>query len=322
MSRRTILIAGAALTVAISRVAAAQDTSAAGTAESSFREGTRLFDEKRYDLACPKFAESFRLDPATGSLLALAVCHEAQGKTASAWAEYNEVVVRARRQGRTDRADAAQRRADELEPTLSRLTVMLDAAAAPIAGLVVKRDGLAVGPGSLGVAVPIDPGEHAIEATAPARRPWSTRVVLVAGGPRATVVVPSLPEAIPTQDTAARPLSSSPLRSIGLIASGAGAGALGLSGYFALQAVDKNNQSKADCTGDACGTAGKQARYDALSAGNTATIAFVAGSALLACGVALFVIDVIGKHRQDGPSLVASASVDGRATGVTLAGSF
>src|SRR4029077_16228587 len=188
MTRRILVFATSVVVAsALVRVAPAQDATASAEADSLFREGTRLFDEKLYDIAWPKRAESFKVDPATGSLLALAACHEAQGKTASAWAEYSEVVVRARRQGRSDRAEAAARRAAALERNLSRLTVMVDPNTAKIDGLVIKRDGGALDPGSLGAAEPIDPGTHTIEASAPGRRPWTSDIASPAGPASGTV---------------------------------------------------------------------------------------------------------------------------------------
>jgi len=42
------------------------------TAESLFREGRRAADEGNYALACTRFEESNRLDPAAGAVLNLA----------------------------------------------------------------------------------------------------------------------------------------------------------------------------------------------------------------------------------------------------------
>src|SRR5688572_3592069 len=114
------------MVVAAATLAAAGPARAQGrgvsiaTAEALFREGTALLDEKKFAEACPKLAESHRLDPATGTLLALAFCHEGEGRLASAWAEFAEVAGRAREEGRTDRELVAREHAANLEPRLAR----------------------------------------------------------------------------------------------------------------------------------------------------------------------------------------------------------
>src|SRR3954470_15040871 len=47
----------------------------------------------KFDDACPKFKESYQLDPGGGTLLNLADCYERQGKTALAWTTFKEALV-------------------------------------------------------------------------------------------------------------------------------------------------------------------------------------------------------------------------------------
>ncbi len=74
-----LAVASASAALGWSVPAAAQPSNTA-LAESLFREGKRLSSEKKFAEACPKFAESYRLDPGLGTLLNLATCHESEGQ--------------------------------------------------------------------------------------------------------------------------------------------------------------------------------------------------------------------------------------------------
>ena len=60
-------------------------------------------DELRYAEACPLLEESYQLDPAGGTLLNLALCHEATNRTKTAYDEYRLVLEKARADKRADR---------------------------------------------------------------------------------------------------------------------------------------------------------------------------------------------------------------------------
>src|SRR5215469_426512 len=112
----------------------------AGAAEALFQSGKSLLEQKNYAQACPKLAESYRLDPGTGTLLAVALCHEGEGRLATAWAEFAEVVARSRRDHREDREDLAHQHQMALESRLPMLTISVVPGAEKIDRLSIKRD--------------------------------------------------------------------------------------------------------------------------------------------------------------------------------------
>lgn len=107
--------------IVLALLAASTDYAQAQTAthaDALFNEGKAKLSEQNYAEACPLFAGSFAIDAATGTLLALALCHERAGEVKAAITEYREAAERAEKEGRADRAQAASKRADELEATI------------------------------------------------------------------------------------------------------------------------------------------------------------------------------------------------------------
>ncbi len=179
-------------------------------AETLYNEGRRLVEEGKFQEACPKFAESYRIDPATGTLLNLAACQEALGRYASAWTQYQEAVIAARRDQRPDRVSYAQERLAAIEPKLSWLTIQVPVAAR-VEGLALTLDGVRIGEAAFGVATPIDAGVHHVEASAPGYRAWTEELSITKEGERYTLNVPALepapeePAPPPPTDVQARP---------------------------------------------------------------------------------------------------------------------
>ena len=160
----------------------------AALAQTLFNEGRALMSAKRVPEACAKFAESQRLDPAPGTLLNLAACHEREGKLASAWAEYVQAQAAARRSNRPDRVQFAGEHIAALEKRLSYLTVHVPAAAR-IPALEVALDGTELGPAAWEVAAPIDPGRHRVTATVSGRSVFGRDVTFAKPGQRQIVDV-------------------------------------------------------------------------------------------------------------------------------------
>jgi hypothetical protein len=159
-------------------------------AEAMFQEGRRLMAEGQTAEACARFAGSLAIEASSGTFLNLAHCHEEQGKTATAWAEYRAAARLARSQGREDRARVADEKVTAIEPRLARLTAIAEK---PAPGEAIATEEGTLGEGAIGVAVPIDPGTHTLTVTAPGRRPWSATID-VAEAEQRTLEIPALEE--------------------------------------------------------------------------------------------------------------------------------
>jgi hypothetical protein len=130
-------------------------------AQALFDEGRRLLLEKDYAAACVKFAASQRLEPAAGTLMNLAYCHEQLGKTATAYVEYNDALAASLKANDTERIALARQRIAALEPGLSRLLITLPPGEEEDI-VSVTLDGTFVGTDALGAPIPVDLGTHRV----------------------------------------------------------------------------------------------------------------------------------------------------------------
>jgi hypothetical protein len=312
MSHRfgSFVIALALVTTAGSARANGRDD--APRAEALFKEGRRLMQSGDFAAACPKFADSEAIQPAPGTALNLAVCYEKAGRFASAWAAFRTAQTAAQSARQMDRAGVAGKRADELEPTLSRLTLVVPAEA-QVAGLEVRCDGEVVGQAEWGVAVPRDGGGHDVEATATGRRSWKVHVELAPRQQTLSVVVPGLiaePTAPAPEPTVAAVSSSAPdgastesapsatrgrstaTKILAFSLGGLGLVGLGIGTYAGLTAQSTYHDAAKLCPGSpptcAAGSPAFAQRDSASTWASVSTVAFIAGAAALASGVVLY----------------------------------
>lgn len=302
---RAGITAVSALTIVlVTNIARAQQPDVAG-AETLFEQGRQLAAEGRLKEACPKFAESQRLAPAAGTALNLASCYEKQGQTASAWGMYREAVSLSVASGQTAREQFARGRATELEPKLIKLVVSVSSQEA---GLEVRRDGTAMTRAQWGTPIPVDPGEHVIEATAPAKKKWSKTIQATGEGQTVTVTVPGL-ESAPVEPAPAPSPATSPSappprgdgggvwRVIGFSGMAAGAGLLGAGTFFALSSQSKKEAIETGANEGRQWDADRQSAYeDGESQATLANVFFVTGGVVFATGVVLTVFGYTQKN--------------------------
>ena len=313
-------LAAAACAVCISLVTPARaEPSAEDKALSSelFKQAKKLLAEGKTAEACAKLEESQRLLPATGTLLNLAICHETLGKTATAYAELGEARARALKDGQKDRVKLADQHIAALEPKLSRLTISVPAEV-DVPSLRVFRDGSEVGRAAWGTAMPVDPGEHQIEARAEGKKTWTRSVQVGADADAKSIQLealesdeppaaeppppappppaPVLPPPQPVAPKAEHDRGSVPPRGAGddqrtlaYVLGGVGVVGVGVGSYFGLRAYSKWSDSDAGCPkDDRCTAAGAQAAKDARTAADVSTVSFAIGGAALGAGAFLF----------------------------------
>jgi hypothetical protein len=236
-------------------------------------------------------------------MLYLADCYEKNAQTASAWAQFLEAAYAAKK-ANDEREAVALRRAAQLEPKLARLTIVVPASIAT-PNMVIKRDGTIVNRAAWGTGVPVDPGGHAIEVTAPQRkRATYTAEVAIQGqaeiviraleeedAPPATstaapvIVVPLPPPVVPKAGDASRGRGQ---RIGGMVMTGLGAVGLGFGIGFGVLAGGNDKEASDHCDATGCDPTGVALGKSAKTAAAGSTAGFVAGGVLIAAGLAVF----------------------------------
>jgi hypothetical protein len=297
-------------------VAFAQSESTA-IAEGLFREGRQLLDHGKVDEACDKFEASQRLSSAVGTQLNLAICREKQGRTATAWSLFADVESVALRAGDRARAGIAHEHGAALASQLKKVVIEVPT---PPPGMVLKLDGVALPPGALGTEIPLDPGSHAIVATAPGKKAWEQANLAL--GPSATTVhvrvefenegaatPPASAGPAPPPEPAATPLSPEPApasdgesangtkRIAGIAVGGVGIVALGFATYYGITALSrKNDEAKYPV-----GSEDRLLVYDQASGAQTAEL--VVGAVGLVCvGAGAYLIVSSLSHHSSAPT--------------------
>ena len=285
MRLRGLILMLACLCVA--RSAIASDA----TAEALFRAGREAMDRGDYAQACSQFQESQRLEPAGGTAFNLAACFEKLGRVASAWKTYREAAERLPAGDARVRMSEDQARA--LESRLPKLTLR----AAPGAGAIeVELNGVALGAATLGLALPVDPGEQRIAVRAQGREARELTVVLAEKESKEVVLSPGAPVAPGGAESApakTAPASSQPAddgsgrRTAGWVVGGVGLAGLTVSLVTGMMVLDKKSTVDDECTDDVCSSTGDEAASSGRTLSTVSTAAFVVGAVGLGVGAYL-----------------------------------
>jgi hypothetical protein len=311
------LIVSLASATTVSTPLAAPSASSEEQRKSAYRAGVTAAEAGRWAEARARFREAIALRPSPKAVFSLAQAEEHLGEVASAQASYEEARTSARAAGENDVVSASEQAEAALEPRIPHLHVVttgvLDATA--------TLDGQRV---ATSLVVAADPGSHALVVQATGRQPY-TATISLRERQQLEVVVSLLPLAPlgagtppPPPPVARTVRTQSPLATAGLVAAGVGVVGVAIGAAFGIEARARNDQSySGGCQGNACPANAAAVRESALSWAHASTAAFIAGGALVASGVVVWLV-VPPRVTTEGGAAEGSVALVPNGTGLAL----
>ena len=284
------------MVLSLAPVARAQD---AAIAESLFKQARDRLSEGKTHEACELFARSDKVQHALGTMLNLAACHQKEGKTATAWAEFQEAAAECARTGDKQREGFARDQAAALEKDIHKIVVDVG----DPAPTKVELDGSPLDRAVWGTELPLDPGPHTLTASADGFAPWTKTVdVPTTSGTdhvavqlqRPTAEVPTPPPTPPTQPGAEQHKGTDPMMIGGISALAVGVIGFGIAIGFGADMASKLNTRDSlcppaiPCYQQAAFDADHTARIDQgwlLAMGTVGIVGLVTGAVLVTLSV-------------------------------------
>jgi len=291
-------------------------------AEALFKAGRALVEKGDYAAGCPKFEASLALNPSASTMINIALCHEHEGKLASAWEDYHRALVLNREtvgeQRRRGLEEIANKGIAALEPRLPKLLVTVEGAPE---GLEVQRDGKPLPKAALGEALPADPGPHEIRASAPGHEAQTQTVTLEEGK---TVTVKLALKAAPEAEPDAKKGGGVPTWA--WISGAVGIGLTGAAVGFLVDDLSAIGALRENCRevrqGTYCNPGYDYAADNARKNRDFGLFVGLGSAGLIAIGAA--VVGIVGSSSAKEPARTAIALpwVAPDRAGATLVGSF
>lgn len=285
---------GIVLAIAVACAASSSDARADGVpqAEVKFKEGVALLERADYDAACARFEESFALEPAPGTLFNLGKCHALRGELVRARGEFLDLAKRMDAAFKKDLAEKARASAAEVDAKIARVTLTKP----PSTPIEVSVDGKVC---ALGAApLELDPGKHTIEFHQDGRA-YDKRELRLAAAEHSELEIPA-PKSAPPKRATLDSGDATPgawMKPTGIVVGAVGIVAVGVGVVFGVRtlslssdALDACGGSKSTCPNDAARNDAQEKDDDAHASATLSTIAIGGGLALVAGGVALYLL--------------------------------
>lgn len=287
-----------------------------GDAERLFREGRAAVEAGDLARACPKFAESEKLDPAPGTLLSLADCEERAKSLVKAREHY--LLAASGFPKKDPRRAFATGRAQAIEKRLAHATLRLPVDAPE--GSTVRIGDVVVPPSELGTPTVVDPGELRVLVSAPGRKDNTVAVTLAEGETRDVVCelgavdanrTAPVPAAGPETRDAATSSPTDPRRTVAYVLLGVGAASLVAGGISGVLAASKASTVNEHCDAThACDQEGVDAASSGRFLAPFSTVTLIVGAALAGAG-AYFYFASARSHKATPTALLQALQLRG-----------
>lgn len=286
------LFLGSLLSFSSEVLAAGPDAKARAEAQKLYEDGAKDLEVDDYARACPKFEAAFKILPEhirTG--LTLAECLDKLGQPAAALKVLESVSVLAQAKGDTKKMQEIEAIMVDVDSRVPRLILQIPNDIATMPGFSISRDGIPVPRAIWATPIPLESGNHEVEASAVDRETWKKEVVLRVGDRTTVVVEPPWEKLKPKVIVLPGSKWPNRLKVFGILGISAGAAGLVTWGVLGGVALSKNNASLGHCDAkNTCDSEGFNRRNEAISLGHGATGALVAGTVLTAAGVTLLLV--------------------------------
>jgi hypothetical protein len=273
----------------------AREASAAPSpGETLFHEGKEAMDRQDFATACQKFEASYEQEHVVNSLLAYANCEEQRGHVARALELWQQGIAESKDD---DTRKLATERATALRPRVPKLLIRV--VQSGLKNTRVQIDGREV------VAereIPVEVGDHVIEATAAGVSPEKVTRHAVEGQTidvSVLISVPKTPDPKPSSDPGA------PLKIAGFVTGGVGIAGLVVFGATGIAVLTDKQCGDFVCP--------KDQRPQGLLVANA--VGLVVGVAGLGAGVTLFLVGNAKSKAQKSAQLELAPIPGGAAIG-------
>lgn len=230
-------------------------------ADELFAVGNKFMAAGNYADACPAYENAFKLDPTVNGAFNLAECHEALGRTATAYLDWLEAARLAKAKNKPDKHAKAVERGKVLFGKLSTIELKMADKIGADPTRIVLVDDEPVDAAWGASAHTIDPGTHYVEVRAAGKVTWRAKVIVAPEADRQVVTVPELDAVAKPAPTPAPTVTVAPARSAdapavrderrkptivpGVIVLGAGVVSLGFGGYMAAKSASSRSDAEA-----------------------------------------------------------------------------